>query len=80
MYFNLCLTLGEETNVTIEVTTNEVVTKTPIISTTSEEVGFTTAPVTVIKTTTKGGLKLLKFSLNRTWSYNLSLLRKNILC
>ena len=54
LYFNLYLTLGEETNVTIEVTTNEVVTKTPVISTTSEEVGFTTAPVTVIKTTTEG--------------------------
>ena len=54
LYFNFFLTLGEDTNVSIEVTTSEVVTKTPVISTTSEEISFTTAPVTVIKTTTEG--------------------------
>ena len=54
-----CRLSGKKPNATIEVTTTEVITKTPVNSTTSKEASITTTPVTVIKTTTEGKVIML---------------------
>ena len=54
-----CRLSGKKPNATIEVTTTEVITKTPVNSTTSKEASITTTPVTVIKTTTECNVIML---------------------